>query len=289
MGDKKRIEVGDTVSRISYRSDILFRVEKLLRIDNRDYALLRGLDVRLMADAPIEDLRFVSEEECRKKKERVLAQAREYLRRSPIRMRSRIFTISDTYKDNSFEYQSLPGRVLHLDGDQDYFAKCMDRYRDLNIEVEGAHVPEEEQPQVIERFLARVKPDLLVATGHDGVFKEKKDSLNLDDYYNSRYYVETVRKARVYEWNRDSLIIFAGACQSLYEELIKAGANYASSPDRVMIHAFDPLLVAKAIAFTSISEVIDPGRVIASTISGVKGIGGIETWGRFRLALPPIS
>ncbi len=33
----------------------------------------------------------------------------------------------------------------------------------------------------------------------------------------------------------DELVIFAGACQSHYEEIIKAGANFASSPHRILM------------------------------------------------------
>ena len=40
----------------------------------------------------------------------------------------------------------------------------------------------------------------------------------------------------------DQLVIFAGACQSHFESLIQAGANFASSPSRVNIHALRPCL-----------------------------------------------
>ena len=56
--------------------------------------------------------------------------------------------------------------------------------------------------------------------------------------------------ARQYESNRDSLIIVAGACQSHFEALLRAGANFASSPARILIHALDPLCIAaKAVVY----------------------------------------
>ena len=84
----------------------------------------------------------------------------------------------------------------------------------------------------------------------------------------------------------DSLVIFAGACQSLYSELLKAGANFASSPKRALIHALDPVRVCQKIAFTSIEKVVDPEVVIENTITGMEGIGGIQTRGKYREGKP---
>ena len=60
-----------------------------------------------------------------------------------------------------------------------------------------------------------------------------------------------------YEKSHDKLVIIAGACQSNYEELIKAGANFASSPKRVNIHCLDPAIIALFIATTERSKEID--------------------------------
>lgn len=46
------------------------------------------------------------------------------------------------------------------------------------------------------------------------------------------------------------MVIFAGACQSYYEGLILAGANFASSPARILIDFIDPLIVAERVAIT---------------------------------------
>ena len=40
------------------------------------------------------------------------------------------------------------------------------------------------------------------------------------------------------ERNKNKLAIFAGACQSYYEEIMNAGANFASSPGRIFIDFF---------------------------------------------------
>ena len=98
--------------------------------------------------------------------------------------------------------------------------------------------------------------------------------------------MEAVIKAREYEPNRDDLIIFAGACQSHYEALIDAGANFASSPGRVLIHAFDPVFLAEKLAYTSIFDALSLRDILSNTITGTEGVGGIETRGCLRLGYP---
>ena len=51
------------------------------------------------------------------------------------------------------------------------------------------------------------------------------------NYRNSRHFIQTVKEARKYdESHGKNLVIFAGACQSYYEAIMAAGANFASSP-----------------------------------------------------------
>jgi spore coat assembly protein len=82
------------------------------------------------------------------------------------------------------------------------------------------------------------------------------------------------------------LVIFAGACQSHYEAILAAGANFASSPQRILIHAFDPVFVVEKIAYSNIHEVLSINDIIDNTITGMDGIGGIETRGRLRVGYP---
>ena len=98
--------------------------------------------------------------------------------------------------------------------------------------------------------------------------------------------MESVRRARKFEPGRDDLIIFAGACQSHYEAIIEAGANFASSPQRIFIHAFDPVFIVEKLAYTSIYDVIAIKDIINNTITGIEGVGGIETRGRLRMGYP---
>lgn len=88
-------------------------------------------------------------------------------------------------------------------------------------------------------------------------------------------FIKSVITARNYESSHEKLIIIAGACQSNYEELIKAGANYASSPRRVNIHALDPAIIAVTVALTKRSDEIDLLKLLDRTKYGREGMGGI--------------
>ena len=123
-------------------------------------------------------------------------------------------------------------------------------------------------------------------TGHDGVIKGTTNYLDLNNYRNSKYFIEAVNVLRNYNASYDELVIFAGACQSCYEAILDAGANFASSPNRVLIHCLDPVFVCEKIAYTRINEVVSTIDVIENTITGIKGIGGLQTRGKYREGYP---
>lgn len=169
--------------------------------------------------------------------------------------------------------------MLHIDGDREYLKMSMQIYGDLRLTARGHCIPEAMQPRQIEDHLYKYSPDFLVITGHDGFYQGKK-------YYTSQHFIESVRIARSYQPDPDELVIFAGACQSSYRRLINQGANYASSPDNMLIHFMDPVLVVEKVAYTSISRIVSIKEVIENTISGEGAIGGIETRGKLRLCYP---
>ena len=61
--------------------------------------------------------------------------------------------------------------------------------------------------------------------------------------------------------------------------MINAGANFASSPLRVNIHALDPVYIVSKLSFTPFTEQTNIWEILRNTITGEKGIGGIETKG----------
>lgn len=288
------IQVGDLVGRISHNSDILFKVMDLVVRGNEQWAILRGVDIRLFADAPLGDLMKKNPSEISKMRQEFIKKNSDCMRRifeRRVEDKSRVFlrgreTVANLTKGTEPDHFELPGTVLHLDGDKDYLDLCKTTYNQLNITVYGFPVDEEKQPQVVGEYLREYKPDILVLTGHDGLIKNKSDFADINSYRNSSYFVEAVKKAREYEPGRDDLIIFAGACQSHYEALIKAGANFASSPQRILIHAFDPVFIVEKLAYGSIYDTISVQDIIKNTITGLEGVGGIETRGCLRLGYP---
>ena len=118
-----------------------------------------------------------------------------------------------------------PGKILHIDGDPVYLEIYLKTYKQLNIDAVGRVIAEKEQPSKILDLVKEVNPDIVVITGHDGMMKNASDYMDLNNYRNSKYFVECVSLLRSYKSNYDDLVIFAGACQSNYEALLDAGAN----------------------------------------------------------------
>ncbi len=277
------------MTRKSYQHDIVFVIEE---IHPGRRAVLKGIDVRLIADAPLDDLQKITDEELAERQQqlkileeeslRLIYQDRKWLAESSDRY-ERQGSLSEEVKKNYFEY---PAKVLHLDGDGDYLKKCLQLYQKLAVPVVGMHIREAEMAASVSSLLAKVSPDILILTGHDGLIKRQGSVKSLANYRHSADYVEAVKAARRVEKNLDALVIFAGGCQSHFEALLKAGANFASSPGRVMIHTYDPVYVAQMIAFTPIGETVNVLEVVKRTITGIEGIGGIETRGGYRRGMP---
>ncbi|MFD1849269.1 sporulation peptidase YabG [Oceanobacillus bengalensis] len=279
---------GSLVTRKSYNNDILFRVVEI----KKDKANLYGEDIRLEADAPIDDLVQINERELekRRKKEEEKEEFSYRLFRQDYQLMKdkREYQSTDGYQSYT-KYFQIPAKVLHLDGDQMYLRKCIALYQRLGLQVHGVHLNEKEMPNQIGSLVEKIQPDMIVITGHDSFSKNKGTKSDLRAYRHSKYFAETVREARRINPNVDQLIIFAGACQSHFESLIRAGANFASSPSRVNIHALDPVYIAAKIAYTPFMESVSVWDVLKNTMTGEKGMGGIETRGLFRTGMPYLA
>ena len=256
-------KIGDYVTRKSYGNDILFIIVDI----TDDIAYLKGNDVRLYADSYLDDLVLVPEKEDNSDD------------------RNDALKIKDMLKLDRSEYFYLPGKILHIDGDKDYLRRCIDFYKEMHLEAYGVNLEEGKFESEILNCLNEYKPDILVITGHDS-FKKNKDKSNLDNYQNSTNFVKATMKAREYERGQDKLIIIAGACQSFYEDLIKAGANFASSPKRINIHALDPAIIASTVALSPKNKEIDLINLLSKTHYGSDGMGGIITNGVMYVGYP---
>ncbi|MTI61422.1 MAG: sporulation peptidase YabG [Firmicutes bacterium] len=264
-------EVGDFVTRRSYKSDVVFRIERI----EGNRAILRSYRIRLMADAELSDLLKMNQRDSRALKKELLLESYDCLQRQ-----QRYLVLNGKQgRNNKDSFQEYPVKVLHIDGDREYLDLSIANYNNLDISVKGLFIPEKGQPAKIGGLVKEIKPDILVLTGHDG-------EVNNRLYHTSDFFVEAVKYARDIISDLDSLVIFAGACQSDYDRLIDIGANYASSPGNKLIHFLDPILVVEKVVSTSIGEIIPVQDVISNTVSGKGGIGGIETRGKMRMRYP---
>jgi len=243
-------KIGDYVSRNKYNNDCIF---KIIDIKDNIYYLL-GVDVRLLVKTDENDLKMENE----------------------VRFEDEIIDIND-YREDFFY---LTPTILHLDSSKEYLNRCLNYYKKENLNAYGIVSKEEDMPKNILKYLKDIKPDILVITGHDYFNKDK------DIYQNSNNYIKTVKIARNYEKSYDKLKIFAGACQSNFEELIKSGANFASSPKRINIHALDPAIVASMLALTEKTKEIDLIDLLNRTKCGPNGIGGIKCYGSMFVGYP---
>ena len=257
-----QFKIGDLVSRISHNHDVIFKIESI----NDNIVYLQGINLRLSADAYIDDI--------------VKVDSVNYEDNEIIERNVRELNI------NRDEYFYLPGRILHIDGDDDYLDRCMKFYNSMGIKANGIALREEKIAPQINKLIVDYRPDIIVITGHDAYYEKKKDKEDLNNYKNTSNFIKAVKEARKYEKNQDKLIIIAGACQSNYEELIKAGANFASSPKRINIHALDPAIIATSIAFSDKNKEIDLIKLIEKTKYGSDGIGGIITNGTMYVGYP---
>ena len=186
-------------------------------------------------------------------------------------------------RDNYFY---MPGKILHIDGDEDYLDRCMNFYYNMGVKANGICLNEHEISDKIVDLIKDYRPDIVVVTGHDAYFSKRDDISDLNNYQNTYNFISAIKAARQYEKNQDKLIIIGGACQSNYEELIKAGANFASSPKRINIHALDPAIIASSIALSDKNQSIDLLKMINKTKYGSDGIGGIITNGTMYVGYP---
>lgn len=282
------IKIGDIVTRKSYNHDIVFRVSNV----DKQIVQLLGVELRLEADAPLDDLtiavRTDLEKIQKKSKEKEEFSYRLFRQDYQLMREKKTHQISGGYKRN-LSYFQLPAKVLHLDGDLIYLRKCISLYQRIGLHVHGVHLSEKEMPQAVGPLIERIQPDIIVITGHDSYSKNKGEKKDLRAYRNSKYFVETVREARRVNPHLDQLVIFAGACQSHFESMIRAGANFASSPYRINIHALDPVYIAAKIAYTPFMESVNVSDAVRNTLTGEKGMGGIETRGLLRTGLPFIE
>lgn len=249
MGDCM-FNIGDLVTRKSHLNDVVFKIVKI----EDNVAVLKGINVRLCADSPLNDL--VSAD--KKIDDRFF-----YEKINEIR----------NFERNDYFY--IPGKILHIDGDREYLNRCLDFYKKANVLAIGVYSPENEMSLNVEKYLEDINPDIVVITGHDSDVKN-----------NSKYFSDAVKACRKFQKDYDKLIIIAGACQSDYERLLKSGANFASSPKHINIHALDPAIIALSLSLLDKNKSVDLISLLEKTSNGKDGIGGVNTKGVMTTGYP---
>lgn len=274
----KNIEKGDIVARKSYGKDIIFMVKDIIYKSKNQIAILRGIIERIEVDSEISDLIIIDRKEL---EERLQDLENKVESRIQAKIENKKCKLKLVSKDSRTNQKVLTGKILHLDGDKKYSEKSYRYYKKMGLRAVVKNIPEYKQSKLVYRLLEAYNPDILVITGHDGMIKKGIRYNDIYNYRNSKYFIETVKEARRYDQKKGkNLVIFAGACQSYFEALISAGANFASSPARILIDFLDPLVVAEKIAITEKYKYISIDDIAYELRDGKKGISGIGANGK---------
>lgn len=234
---------------------------------------LSGLTVRIQADSDVNDLELIDTKQVEK-----------HLRTMEETVEKRIKTREELLKNNDVREKTIihTGRILHIDGDKKYSEKSNIYYKKVGLNAIVKNIPERKQPAFVGSLVRKYRPEILVITGHDGMIKKGKNFTDIYNYRNSSYFIKAVEEARKNNM-RDDLVIFAGACQSYYEGIMMAGANFASSPARILIDFMDPIIVAEKIAVTDEKRFVTIKDIENELRDGQRGVSGTGGNGKKKL------
>lgn len=275
------IKKGDIVGRKSYGKDIIFVVTNIIDKQKEKIAILSGIIERIEADSEVSDLELIGKKEVKDRIKEMENKLEKRIQKLMQQNEDRNYQIGLITKDTRKMEKIKTGKILHLDGDKKYSEKSYRYYKKLGLNAIVKNIPEYRQAKVVYRLLEVYDPDILVITGHDGMIKRGTRYQDIYNYRNSRHFIETVKEARRYDREKNkNLVIFAGACQSYFEAIISAGANFASSPARILIDFLDPLIVAEKIALTEKYKYVTIDDIAYELRDGKNGIGGIGANGK---------
>ena len=153
----EKIKKGDIVARKSHNLDILFSVENIIN----KIAILKGVTIRVVSDAYIEDLVVLDTKEVD-----------DNLRSLDVKIENRINRLlkigKEKPKDSEKTFQNInTGKILHLDGDKLYSEKSARYYKKVGLNAVVKNIPENKQHLLVKEYINKYNPDILVLTGHD--------------------------------------------------------------------------------------------------------------------------
>ncbi len=274
----EKIKKGDIVARKSHHYDILFSVDKIIKSTNgMQIALLKGITARIVADAYLNDLTLLDSEKVSDRLRSLDSKIEDRINHFLKKQKEQI-----QYKERNIQ-DIKAGKILHLDGDKLYSEKSSRYYKKMGLDAIVRNVAENKQYLVVKDYIQKYNPDILVLTGHDGMIKTGTKYSDISNYRNSRYFAQAVIESRKVCPSSNQLAIFAGACQSFFEAIMASGANFASSPGRILIDFMDPLIVAEKIAITERSKFVTINDIVNDLRDGKKSIDGSGVMGKKRL------
>lgn len=158
----EKIKKGDIVARKSHNQDILFSVENILKSScGIQIAILKGITIRIVADAYVDDLVLLDTKE-----------ADASLRSLDVKIEDRINSLlkkgKNKVKDKERNFDNIKaGKILHLDGDKFYSEKSARYYKKVGLNAVVKNIPENRQHLLVKDYINKYNPDILVLTGHD--------------------------------------------------------------------------------------------------------------------------
>jgi len=271
----EKIKKGDIVARKSHGCDILFSVERIIRsLSGMQIAILKGITIRIVADAYLKDLVIIDNkilnDSLRSLDTKIEDRINSFLKKNKEEFKDKERTFFDT----------RAGKILHLDGDRVYSQKSARYYRKMGLNAVVKNVAENKQYLLVKDYINKYEPDILVLTGHDGMIKTGTKYADISNYRNSKYFAQGVIEARKVCSSSIRLAIFAGACQSFFEAIMSSGANFASSPGRILIDFMDPLIVAEKIATTERNKFVTIKDIENELRDGKRSIDGSGVMGK---------
>lgn len=180
------IRKGDIVGRKSYGKDVFFIVDNILKIrNNKQFAILKGVNIRIMADSPIEDLEVISKKEVINSIKLLELDLEDRIKKNRIK------------EENNLKRQRIyTGKILHLDGDRKYSDKSLRYYSKMGLNAIVKNIAENKQSKVVVPLLSKYNPDILIITGHDAMLKNGTNYNNIYNYRNSRTFYKYSKRSK---------------------------------------------------------------------------------------------
>lgn len=199
----QKVNRGDVVGRISYGNDIFFIVDRIIECKNLKIAVLKGLTMRIVADAPISDLQRVDKHIIKSIEKTIKSRIEARIELSIVNSRINIEKI-------------YTGKILHLDGDRRYSEKAVRYYKKMGLHAIVKNIPENKQSAMVRFLLSKYNPDILIITGHDAMLKKGSNFNNIYNYRNSKHFINTVKEARKWAKTSEELTIFARSLSKFF-------------------------------------------------------------------------